>query len=74
MQNFEDIKVQEEIQRHKKDLNEFVTNYIEVLKMLGGKEMVDNFNTEMRYRQLQGADYGEAVIDHYEITKKRFGL
>jgi hypothetical protein len=56
------------------DVTEFMTAYIELLTALGGDDTVQQMKKEVDFRVKQGAELAEALAEHYEHTRRKYGL
>lgn len=74
MQGFDDLEVRKASEEHQRNTQEFLDAYIEVLRIIGGEQMVKNMLTEVRYRKNQGQELGEILADHYLAFKKRYDI
>ena len=56
------------------EVAEFMQGYVELLLALGGDELVASMRTEVNFRVKQGAELPEALAEHYQHTRKKYGL
>lgn len=46
--------------------------YVQLLVELGGDDLVQSMRNEVRFRVNQGAEWAEALSEHYEHTRKKY--
>lgn len=74
MNAFEDVEFKAKAEKHQRDVQNFMDQYIQVLKMLGGDELVKQMQLEVRMKTSRGAELGEALAEHYLDFKRKHGL
>lgn len=56
------------------DVAQFMKAYVDLLTALGGDDTVQQMNKEVDFRVKQGAELAEALAEHYEHTRRKYGL